>query len=123
MRRFAACLLFPLAAFSAEIWTLERLFTRPFVWGNSPTEITWSKQGHTLLFLWNAEGNRFRDLYAYRADQKQLVRLTRLETVHDDLNLTDADKDDRRKQYLMPPEGLASFHMSRDGTHAAFSHE
>ena len=65
MTRLLACLLMPAALLAAESWSLEKLYTRPFVWGTSPTEITWSKQGHTLLFLWNAEGNRFRDLYAY----------------------------------------------------------
>src|SRR5437879_4811369 len=94
----------PLAA--AGNWSLEKLFTRPFIWGTSPTEITWSKQGHVLLFLWNADGNRFRDLYAYHPDQKKLIRLTQMDTVHDELNESEAEKDERRKHYLMPLEGI-----------------
>ena len=123
MRCLLAWLLLPAAAFAAEAWSLEKLFTRPFAWGTSPTEITWSKQGHTLLFLWNAEGNRFRDLYAYRPDNQALIRLTNMELVRDDLNLTDAEKDERRKRYPMPPEGIAQFHMSRDGVRATFAYQ
>src|SRR5579864_8834593 len=99
MRCLLAWLFLPAAAFAAEAWSLEKLFTRPFAWGTSPTEVTWSKQGHTLLFLWNAEGNRFRDLYAYQPVEKKLIRLTNLKPVRDELNLADAEKDERRKQY------------------------
>jgi dipeptidyl aminopeptidase/acylaminoacyl peptidase len=123
MRCLLAWLLLPAAAFAAEAWSLEKLFTRPFIWGTPPTEIMWSKQGHTLLFLWNAEGNRFRDLYAYRPENQALIRLTNMEPVRDDLNLTDAEKDERRKRYPMPAEGLAQFHISRDGGRATFAYQ
>src|SRR5690349_8741702 len=98
MRRLLGWLLVA-APLAAETWSLEKLFTRPFAWGNSPVQVTWSKQGHTLLFLWNAEGNRFRDIYAWQPDVKKLIRLTNMEPVHDELNLTEADKDARQKEY------------------------
>jgi dipeptidyl aminopeptidase/acylaminoacyl peptidase len=120
--RLPVWLLFPLLAF-AEPWSLEKLYTRPFAWGTPPTDVTWSKQGHTLLFLWNAEGNRFRDLYAYHPAEQQLIRLTNMEPVRDDLNLTEAEKDERRKQYLMPSDGIAAFQMSRDGSRATFAYQ
>ena len=123
MRCLLAWLLLPAAAFAAEAWSLEKLFTRPFAWGTPPTGIMWSKQGHTLLFLWNAEGNRFRDLYAYRPENQALIRLTNMEPVRDDLNLTDAEKDERRKRYPMPADGLAQFHMSRDGSRVTFAYQ
>lgn len=123
MTSLSAWLLFALTASAAETWSLEKLYSRPFVWGTSPTEITWSQQGHTLLFLWNSEGNRFRDLYAYRTENKKLLRLTRMEPVHDDLNLNDAEKDERRKQFLMPPDGIAAFQVSRDGSRATFAYQ
>src|SRR5690242_19322822 len=122
MRRLLGVLLLPAIAL-AEPWSLEKLFTRPLVWGTSPMEITWSKQGHALLFLWNAEGGRFRDLYAYHPETQSLIRLTNIEPVRDDLNLTDAEKDERRKRYPMPPDGIAQFQMSGDGGRATFAYQ
>ena len=108
---------------TAAPWPIERLYTRPFVWGVSPSEVTWSKQGHTLLFLWNRDGRRFLDLYAYHPEQQKLVRVTQLESIRDDLNLTEAEKDDRQKRYLMPPEGLTAFQLSHDGARATFAYQ
>src|SRR5579863_259725 len=122
MRRLLAWVVLA-APLAAETWSIEKLFTRPFVWGTSPTDITWSKQGHTLLFLWNAGGNQFHDLYAYHPAASKLFRLTNLEAVHDDLNLTEAEKDDRRKQYLAPSEGITVFQMSRNGRQATFAYQ
>ena len=105
----------------AQEWSLERLYTRPYIWGTSPRAVTWSKEAHTLVFRWNAEGNRFQDLYAYHSDQKKLARLTDLESFTDDLLLTEEEKDDRRKQYVPPRGGVGGFDISRDGSVAAFS--
>ena len=107
----------------ARDWTLERLYTRPYIWGTAPQTITWSKQGHTLVFRWNAEGKRFRDLYAFHPDGKRLVRLTDLESFADDLLLSEAEKDKRRKQYLMPKAGVSRFALARDGSKVAFSYK
>src|SRR5262249_48179347 len=106
----------------ADTWSLERLFTRPFIWGTRPDNIRWSKQGRVLGFLWNSGGGRFLDLYTWHADRRQLVRVTRLETLEDPLNRTQAEKDDRQKHYLPPPEGLADYDLSADGTRAVFSY-
>ncbi len=102
--------------------SLERLFSRPFLWGSSPQQPAWSKDGHTLLFLWNAGGYRFLDLYAYHPDAQRLVRLTELESEKDGLNLSAEERDDRQKLYLAPPSGLADFELSRNGSLAAFSY-
>src|SRR5688500_18470126 len=99
---------------------IEKLFSRPFVWGTSPSQHVWSRKGHTLAFLWNEQGHRFVDLYAYHPDSRRRVRLTSLESFKDDLLLTAEEKDERRKQYLMPPAGLASFALSEDGAQAVF---
>ena len=126
MRRFPLALLaLPLFAASngPEPWPLERLFTRPFSWGTPASDLVWSKDGHTLAFLWNADGRRFLDLYAYHPDSRKLVRLTDLEGVHDDINLTEAEKDERLKQYELPGAGLAGFDLSRDGSRAAFTYQ
>ena len=31
-------------------WTLERLYTRPYIWGTAPQSLTWAKDAHTLVF-------------------------------------------------------------------------
>ncbi|MBM3773755.1 MAG: S9 family peptidase [Acidobacteria bacterium] len=118
----AAAFLFALLL-AAEPWPLERLFTRPFAWGTRPSQLAWSKQGHTLVFLWNAEGRRFLDLYGYHPDARRLARLTDLEPVRDELNLGAAEKDDRRKHYLEPGAGLGGFDLSADGRRAVFAYQ
>ena len=106
----------------AQDWSLERLYSRPYVWGTAPRSLAWSEEGHTLAFLWNAEGNRFLDLYAWHPDRKNLVRLTDLEPFEDELLLTEAEKDERRRLYLEPREGIGDFKLSRDGAAVAFSY-
>jgi dipeptidyl aminopeptidase/acylaminoacyl peptidase len=106
----------------AEFPALERLFTRPYLWGTSPSRMEWARKGHTLGFLWNAEGRRFLDLYAYHPGARRLVRLTDLESFEDDLVKTAEEKDSRRKQYVMPPAGIDAFDLSDDGSQAAFTY-
>ncbi|HSB17599.1 MAG TPA: S9 family peptidase [Bryobacteraceae bacterium] len=120
--RFLVCFLLLALGAPAQQLTLDRLFRRPFLWGTSPEQVTWSKEGHTLAFLWNTSGRRFLDLYAYHPGSRKLTRLTDLEPVKDDLNLTEEEKDDRQKSYLEPLAGLGSFELSRDSSHAAFSY-
>ncbi len=107
----------------AQQWTLDRLYTRPYVWGTPPQSLTWSKKGHTLVFRWNTEGNRFRDLFAYHPDGHKLVRLTDMESFTDDLLLGEAEKDSRRKLYLPPKAGISDFCLSVDGSKIAFSYK
>ena len=120
--RFPAIAALLVCSLGAEPWPLERLFSRPYAWGTTPAKATWSKQGHVLLFLWNADGRRFMDLYAYHPDQQRLARLTNLESIDDPINRPAAEKDERQKQYLEPPEGIGDFDISRDGARAAFSY-
>ena len=120
--RIAIALVLFAASLRASPWPLDRLFSRPYVWGTTPTRISWSKQGHTLVFLWNAEGRRFMDLYCYHPETQRLARLTNLEAVEDSINRPAAEKDDRQKQYVEPPAGIGEFDISRDGARAAFSY-
>src|SRR6266545_6244205 len=114
------CALFLLAAsMPAGPWNLERLFSRPYLWGTRPEKVTFPKRSHTLLFLWNAEGRRFLDLYAYDPGRQKLTRLTDLEKERDPLNFSPAERDERQKQYLAPDEGLADFDAQEDGSRAA----
>ena len=75
-----------------------------------------------LVFSWNAEGRRFRDLYAWHAETKKLVRLTNLEPEKDELNVAEEQRDERLRRNLAPPPGLADFDVSQDGRRVAFSY-
>ena len=112
---------FPVQA-AAQEFTLDHLFTRPYLWGTTPSQVTWAKRAHVLCFLWNAQGQVFRDLYAYDVDTKTLKRLTDLEGLKDPINDNEAEHDPHRRDYLPPPGGVASYDLSEDGKQAAFSY-
>jgi dipeptidyl aminopeptidase/acylaminoacyl peptidase len=114
-------LLVPLAASAAEPWPLEKLFARPYVWGTSPAEVRWAKGGQVLAFLWNAEGRRFQDLYAYQPAAQRLHRLTDLEHLPEDITAGAAERDEIRKAYLEAPAGITAHHLAHDGTRATFA--
>lgn len=107
---------------AAQDWSIQHLFTRPFLWGTWPSDVAWAKHAHVLGFLWNAHGESFKDLYAYDADAKKLTRLTDLKDVRDPINDSEAERDPHRKGYLAPPGGLTSFDLSEDGTKIVFSY-
>ena len=119
MRILLACLIS--TAFAAQPWPLERLFTRPFAWGTTPEKVKWSKQGHTLAFLWNAEGPRLPRSVLVRSGNPRTppshARRVRGRSTH----RNPAEKDDRRKQFLPPADGLADFELSADGGRAVFA--
>ena len=118
-----AALLFSLAlVVRAEDFSLDRLFSRPYVWGTSPSQVTWAKHAHILGFLWNAQGQAFRDLYIYNADSKVLKRLTDLANLKDPINDGEAERDIHRQDYLPPRVGLAGYELSEDGSKAVFSY-
>lgn len=120
MRILVALLAAACALAQNPMWPLEKLYTRPFVWGTSPSEVQWSRTGGTLAFLWNEDGNRFLDLYAWRAGKR--VRVTSLEKMKDDIWLSAADKDARRAGHKMPEGGLSAYSLSGDGLKAAFAY-
>ena len=122
MGRVCTLLLFASLSLRAEDWTLQRLFSRPFVWGTTPSELAWAKHAHLLGFLWNAKGETFRDLYVYDADAQKLRRLTDLEGLKDPINQTEAENDPHRKDFIPPPQGLTAFDLSEDGMQAVFAY-
>lgn len=118
-------LLWPLlllaAAGSAADWSLEKLYTRPFPWGTSPEQPVWAKKNPVLVFLWNEEGRRFLDLYAYHPATRQRVRLTNLEFTRDDFNPLPEAADERLAENSVPQPGLSDFAVSPDGSRVAFT--
>ncbi|MBV9081570.1 MAG: prolyl oligopeptidase family serine peptidase, partial [Acidobacteriaceae bacterium] len=122
MVRLVAALLASALLIPAQDWSLDRLFRRPFLWGTWPSQIAWAKHARVAGFLWNAQGQPFRDLYVYNASTKKLIRLTNLEGLYDPINETEAEKDEHRKGYVPPQGGLTSFDISQDGSRAVFSY-
>jgi dipeptidyl aminopeptidase/acylaminoacyl peptidase len=120
--RMASLLLAGVSLLGAQELSIDRLFSRPFVWGTWPSQLAWAHKAHQLGFLWNDHGGAFRDLYVYNADTKKLIRLTDLASLKDPINDSEAEKDVHRKQYLPPPAGLTGFDLSEDGTQAVFSY-
>jgi dipeptidyl aminopeptidase/acylaminoacyl peptidase len=102
---------------------LGRLFTRPYVWGTSPSSPAWARKAPVLCFLWNAEGRRFLDIYCYNGESKKLARITNLEQEKDELNISEDEKDERLKKYQMPASGVASFDIAQDGSRVAFAYK
>jgi dipeptidyl aminopeptidase/acylaminoacyl peptidase len=122
MLRLVVAFFYVAALLGADDWSLDRLFSRPYVWGTWPSQLAWAKHAHVLGFLWNGEGGAFRDLYIYDADQKKLTRLTDLERSKDISNETEAERDVHRKDYAPPRNGIASFDVAEDGSKAVFSY-
>ena len=119
MRRILLCLTATVALHAAD-WSLEKLYTRPFVWGTSPDRLTWAEDKPVLVFLWNEDGRRHLDLYAWHAPTKRRVRLTNLEFARDEFNPLPDENDERLKANRMPAAGLADFAISADGTRVAY---
>jgi dipeptidyl aminopeptidase/acylaminoacyl peptidase len=122
MVRLGALFLSIALAVSAQDFSLNHLFSRPYVWGTTPSQIDWAKHAHILGFLWNARGQTFRDLYVYDASLRKLKRLTDLENLKDPINDGEAERDLHRQDYLAPRGGLTSYDLSEDGKKAVFSY-
>ncbi len=122
MRLLFALLVAPLLSL-AQPWSIERLYTRPFVWGTAPGKLTWARQAPTLIFAWNADGRACMALYAYHARQRKLVRLTDFVNQKDELTAGEPERDPRLRAYLPPAEGIRDFDVARDGSRVVFSHQ
>jgi dipeptidyl-peptidase-4 len=56
--------------------TLREMFTRPLIYGTSPSSPKWSPDNKTLAFLWNESGEPVQDICVSRGDDSTPVRLT-----------------------------------------------
>ncbi|TKJ41479.1 hypothetical protein CEE37_02650 [candidate division LCP-89 bacterium B3_LCP] len=105
--------------FATEKFQVKDLYTHPLIVGYPPSGLTWSPDGKKLAFLWNADGNRFRDLYIASTSGK-IERLTdfkdqpRWEIEDDDR--TEQEKDDER----VLDWGLSQPFWSQDGKRIYF---
>ena len=100
--------------YAAEKFTIEALYTHPLIVGRAPSSPAWSPDGKKLAFLWNEEGNRFRDLYLADVSGR-VARLTNLA----DMPRNERAEDDRSEQEKLDEvtleRGLSNPFWSRDG--------
>ncbi len=105
---------------SAEDFTSEALYSHPLIVGNPPSNPVWSPDGNKLAFLWNEEGNRFRDVYISDASGK-VTRLTDLKN----LPRNEIEDDDRTALEMQEVKildgGLSNLFWSRDSKKIYFS--
>jgi len=120
MRLFPSLLLLSTVLAGAP-WSIETLYTRPYIWGTPPSNLVWAKKSPRLFFLWNESGRRFLDLYTFDAGSKRRIRLTSLESEKDSFNPGADANDERLKAHRMPEAGLDSFSASGDGARVAFA--
>ncbi len=120
MRRILLCPALAISASAAE-WSLEKLYTRTFVWGTAPERLTWAETGPVLEFLWNEDGRRFLDLYTWRPSTKRRFRLTKLEFAWDEFNPLPDENDERLRANRMPDAGLSDFAISAEGARVAYA--
>lgn len=102
------------ADLAAEDFTIEALYTHPLIVGSPPSNPVWSPDGRQLAFLWNAEGNRFRDLYLTDLSGK-IVRLTDLKDLPRDQRADDDRTEQEKEGEITLDGGLSNPFWSRDG--------
>lgn len=109
------------AALASEKFTVEVLFSHPRITGLAPSSPVWSPDGKKLSFLWNEEGNRFRDLYVTDLSGK-VVRLTNLKDLPRDELAKDERTEGQKRDEIELDGGLSSPFWSRDGKWIYFSY-
>ncbi len=100
--------------------TLERLYSRPYLWGTSPSGAQWSPDGKRIAFLWNTEGHRFRDLWAAEMPKGEPVRLTKMQEVEPIPLEHDERTEDEKKDDKIYDKGISQFDWSPDNRTIAF---
>lgn len=56
--------------------TIEKLYAVPSIIGTSPEGFAWSQDSNIVAFLWNKEGQPFRDVWTYSVSDGALDRIT-----------------------------------------------
>ncbi|RJP79562.1 MAG: S9 family peptidase [Candidatus Zixiibacteriota bacterium] len=106
--------LLALTASAAEPFTVELLFTHPYVTGTAPNNLAWSPNGQRLAFTWNEGGDRFRDLYLAEASGR-IIRLSDLQDLPRDARAKDERTPDEIFDETDLDNGVSSPVWQRDG--------
>jgi len=102
--------------------TIEKRFSRPFIWGTAPSSIKWSKDGRKLAFLWNEKGERFLDLYLITFPGRKRVRLTEMKKFPKLKMEEDKRTEEEKKEAELLDRGISGFNFSPDGSRIVFTY-
>ena len=103
-------------------FSLERLHSRPFIFGTSPKIVKWASNGTRIAFLWNDSGERFFDLWMASIPDGKLARLTDMTSIP----AIPIEDDTRTEQEIKDAEvynpGIVDFDWSPDAKMIAFTY-
>ena len=135
-KKFTAILVLLLFCLSFEIYagdkfvkaplkgkfSLERLHSRPFIFGTSPKMVKWAADGTKIAFLWNDSGEIFFDLWMASIPECKLTRLTDMKSVPA-IPKEDETRTEREiKEAEIYNRGIVDFDWSPDGKTIAFTY-
>ena len=72
----ASCRRFRARHLGRRSWTIERLYSLPWLIGTQPKGFEWSPDSQQLAFLWNDDGGNFYDVWAADVKTGRPVRIT-----------------------------------------------
>ncbi|MEW6367276.1 MAG: prolyl oligopeptidase family serine peptidase [Acidobacteriota bacterium] len=107
-------------AFAEKDYSLDRLFAYPNIYGTAPSALSWSPDSTTLAFLWNAQGERFRDIYLVRAVDGNVRRLTDVKTMARIQTEGDVKTPEQQAEEEAYDRGISEFVWSPDSRSLAF---
>jgi len=96
-------------------FTLEQLFSRPNIWGEAPSQVKWDKGSQRVAFLWNQEGERFKDLWVVSIPEGKLTRLTKMKDFPPIPLQEDKRTEEERRDAELLDNGVAYFDWSPKG--------
>ena len=103
--------------------TLERLHSRPSLWGTAPGAPRWPRESsRKFAFLWNEEGERFRDLYVGDSATGRYVHLTDMKPILPTPKEGDKRSEEERRKAHAESGGISSYAWRPDGRQIAFEY-
>jgi len=107
---------------ASEPLSLERLFSYPNIYGTEPSSAEWSPDGACLAFLWNDQGQRFKDLYVTEPAPGIVPRrITDARGFPPLAKENDTRTDEQRRLSKAYDRGVSQFAWSPDSRSVAFA--
>ncbi len=109
---------------AADEITLQRLYSRPWLWGTAPSQAHWPRlDSRRFAFLWSEEGELFRDLYVGGTPAGQLYRLTDMRKVEPPRFDDDTRSEEERARARRLSPGIGEFAWRPDGKEMVFEYQ